>query len=273
MPRVTRSPLALSFIICHVSLAHSAFSPRVTITHLSYAACHSSSFCHVAHVTPGELQLQLTSLGEAPARAVLRAIRGSSGHAAAAGKGQLLSSSGPAASKRVSSLREQLAAAVEKVGEGHNGAKAALNAVGKVLGGESESKKESRSSSSSSSKQQSQVSDTTINDGVKGAGSSKSSTASSKDKESNTNKNKKQKKTAEKEQAQTPKEKAEQAQRLAQVAKEARFADDVAAAAAVGAAAAAQAQLETVAAGGVVTDGLGLLSPFARDSGASSIIF
>eukprot|EP01046_Picozoa_sp_COSAG06_P087309 COSAG06_NODE_33815_length_483_cov_24.406250_1_plen_73_part_10 len=73
----------------------------------------------MAHVTPGELQLQLTSLGEASARAVLRAIRGSSGgHAAAAGKGQLLSSSGSAASKRVSSLREQLAAAVEKVGEG-----------------------------------------------------------------------------------------------------------------------------------------------------------
>ena len=30
-------------------------------------------------------------------------------------------------------LKELLSAAVEKIGEGHNGAKAALNAVGKVL--------------------------------------------------------------------------------------------------------------------------------------------
>ena len=51
---------------------------------------------------------------------------------------------------------------------------------------------------------------------------------------------------------------------------EVRFAEEVAAAAAAGAAAAAQAQVDTVAAGGIITDGLGLLSPFARGAAAGS---
>lgn len=51
-----------------------------------------------------------------------------------------------------------------------------------------------------------------------------------------------------------------------QVQADYRFAEELAAAACAGAAAAEQAQFDAIAAGGVITDGLGLLSPFAREA-------
>lgn len=131
--------------------------------------------------------------------------------------------------------------------EGHNGAKAGLNAVSKVLCGQADAPKQHKMAGTAAN--------------AEAAATAKYSTTPSK--------------TAAANPAKPPKKnalkaKAERKQQQPQGHSEVRFAEEVAAAAEAGAAAAARAQVDTVAAGGIITDGLGLLSPFARGAAASS---
>lgn len=135
--------------------------------------------------------------------------------------------------------------------EGHNGAKAGLNAVAKVLCGQADELKQR-------AKLRALAGTAAVGEAAETA---KDSTTPPK--HAAANPAKPPKKTA-------LREVADREQHQGHGQSEVRFAEEVAAAATAGAAAAAQAQVDTVAAGGIITDGLGLLSPFARGAAAGS---